>query len=218
MMSTAPSLKSCGSSALVMTLRSMQFIVPNTETEACDSAPCFSSPNARSCTATSCIFSWHRRISLTSSRYLVVTQYKPRLGRASCKRSSASLRFRRMQNSSQSTLRSDLSRWYSAARSRAARSCDSGVAVIATLTERAFSAIVLTVFPLQANLSGPQAGGEGGGGGGDGRGGCHLLLAGLPFGLLQSWGSYSRCAGPPSATSLESGDTQRTSRSGRLVR
>ena len=43
------------------------------------------------------------------------------------------------------------------ARSRAARSCDSGVAVIATLTERAFSAIVLTVFPLQSNLSGPQA-------------------------------------------------------------
>ena len=62
-----------------------------------------------------------------------------------------------MQYSSQSNLCSDLSRWHSAARSRAARSCDSGVAVIATLTERAFSAIVLTVFPLQANLSGPQA-------------------------------------------------------------
>ena len=34
MMSTAPSLKSCGSSALVMTFRWMMFIVPNTETEA----------------------------------------------------------------------------------------------------------------------------------------------------------------------------------------
>ena len=47
LISTAPSLKSCGPTAWVMHLRSPMVTVPKTESEACDSAPHFSPPQVK---------------------------------------------------------------------------------------------------------------------------------------------------------------------------